>query len=53
MIRKALDRSSAPPGHLQRVIDRLMPFAETITSIVLSSVVTSRVVEPAAEPTSA
>ncbi len=33
--------------HLQDLIDRLMPYAETITSIVLSSVVTHRVVDPA------
>ena len=35
--------------HLQDLIDRLMPYAETITSVVLSSVVTHRVVDPLAE----
>ena len=35
--------------HLQDLIDRLMPYAETVTSIVLSSVVTHRVIEPAVE----
>lgn len=39
--------------HLQGLIDRLMPFAETITSVVLSSVVTSRVVEPVVDPVDA
>jgi Lrp/AsnC family leucine-responsive transcriptional regulator len=33
-------------GHLQDLIDRMMPHAETITSVVLSSVVTNRVVGP-------
>ena len=33
--------------HLERLIDRLMPYGETITSIVLSSPVTHRVIEPA------
>jgi Lrp/AsnC family transcriptional regulator, leucine-responsive regulatory protein len=32
--------------HLQDLIDRLMPYAETITSIVLSSVVTRRTIDP-------
>jgi Lrp/AsnC family leucine-responsive transcriptional regulator len=37
--------------HLQGLIDTLMPYAETITSVVLSAPVTHRVVEPpAAEP---
>jgi Lrp/AsnC family leucine-responsive transcriptional regulator len=31
--------------HLQDLIDRLMPYAETITSLVLSSVVTHRVID--------
>lgn len=31
---------------LQGVIDRLMPYGETITSLVLSSPVTHRVIEP-------
>jgi Lrp/AsnC family leucine-responsive transcriptional regulator len=31
--------------HLQELIDRLMPFGETVTSIVLSSPVTHRSVE--------
>lgn len=35
--------------HLERLIDRLMPYGETITSIVLSSPVTHAVVEPATE----
>jgi Lrp/AsnC family transcriptional regulator, leucine-responsive regulatory protein len=35
-------------GHLERLIDRLMPYGETITSIVLSSPVTHRIVEPPA-----
>jgi Lrp/AsnC family leucine-responsive transcriptional regulator len=35
--------------HLQDLIDRLMPHAETITSVVLSSVVTTRTVGPAEE----
>lgn len=34
--------------HLQQLIDRLMPYAETITSLVLSSMVTHRAIEPAA-----
>src|SRR5919201_1355790 len=34
--------------HLQEVIDRLMPYGDTITSIVLSSPVEHRVVHPAA-----
>lgn len=33
--------------HLENLIDRLMPYGETITSIVLSSPVTHRVIEPA------
>jgi Lrp/AsnC family leucine-responsive transcriptional regulator len=33
--------------HLQEVIDRLMPYGDTVTSIVLSSPVEHRVVEPA------
>jgi Lrp/AsnC family leucine-responsive transcriptional regulator len=37
--------------HLQDLIDRLMPYAETITSLVLSSVVTHRAIEPATEET--
>jgi Lrp/AsnC family leucine-responsive transcriptional regulator len=36
--------------HLQDLIDRLMPYAETITSIVLSSVVTHRSIDPQAQP---
>jgi Lrp/AsnC family leucine-responsive transcriptional regulator len=32
--------------HLQEVIDRLMPYGDTITSIVLSSPVAHRVVQP-------
>jgi Lrp/AsnC family leucine-responsive transcriptional regulator len=31
--------------HLQELIDRLMPFGETVTSIVLSSPVTHRAIE--------
>ena len=34
-------------AHLERLIDRLMPYGETITSIVLSSPMTHRVIEPA------
>jgi len=34
--------------HLQEFIDRLMPYGETVTSIVLSSPVTHRVIDPAA-----
>ena len=34
-------------AHLEKLIDRLMPYGETITSIVLSSPVTHRVVEAA------
>ena len=34
--------------HLQELIDRLMPFGETVTSIVLSSPVTHRVIDPGA-----
>jgi Lrp/AsnC family leucine-responsive transcriptional regulator len=33
--------------HLQELIDRLMPYGETVTSIVLSSPVTHRVIDPA------
>jgi Lrp/AsnC family transcriptional regulator, leucine-responsive regulatory protein len=33
--------------HLENLIDRLMPYGETITSIVLSSPVTHRAIEPA------
>lgn len=33
-------------GHLEELIDRLMPYAETVTALVLSSPVTHRVVEP-------
>jgi Lrp/AsnC family transcriptional regulator, leucine-responsive regulatory protein len=34
-------------GHLQEVIDRLMPFGDTVTSIVLSSPVEHRTIEEA------
>ena len=34
--------------HLQELIDRLMEYGETVTSIVLSSPVTHRVVDPTA-----
>ena len=34
--------------HLQELIDRIMPFGETVTSVVLSSLVTSRVIRPPA-----
>ena len=38
-------------AHLEKLIDRLMPYAETITSLVLSAPVTTRVLAaPAAEP---
>src|SRR6266571_671861 len=39
--------------HLQELIDRLMPFGETVTSIVLSSPVTHRVIDPAVTAPSA
>jgi Lrp/AsnC family leucine-responsive transcriptional regulator len=37
-------------SHLQDLIDRLMPFGDTVTSIVLSSPVNHRVLESAAAP---
>ena len=36
-------------GHLEGLIDRLMPYAETITSLVLSAPVTNRVLTPVAD----
>ena len=39
----------ADVSHLQELIDRLMPHGDTVTSIVLSSPVDHRVLEPAAE----
>jgi Lrp/AsnC family transcriptional regulator, leucine-responsive regulatory protein len=35
--------------HLEELLDRMMPHAETITSVVLSSVVSHRVVDPLAD----
>ena len=35
-------------AHLEKLIDRLMPYAETITSLVLSAPVTHRVLSPPA-----
>ena len=32
--------------HLQELIDRIMPYGETVTSVVLSSTVTHRAIEP-------
>jgi Lrp/AsnC family transcriptional regulator, leucine-responsive regulatory protein len=37
-------------GHLEQLIDRLMPHGSTITSVVLSSPVRYRALGPAAEP---
>ena len=39
--------------HLQELIDRLMEYGETVTSIVLSSPVTHRVIDPLAMPAGA
>jgi Lrp/AsnC family leucine-responsive transcriptional regulator len=39
--------------HLQGLIDRLMEYGETVTSIVLSSPVTHRVIDPLAAPAEA
>jgi Lrp/AsnC family leucine-responsive transcriptional regulator len=39
--------------HLQELIDRLMAYGETVTSIVLSSPVTHRVIDPLSMPSGA
>jgi Lrp/AsnC family transcriptional regulator, leucine-responsive regulatory protein len=38
--------------HLERLVDSLMPYAETVTSLVFSSPVMGRAVRPPARPTS-